>query len=86
MRKKGVPEPVVESPVVELELGGGRVVLIQRIDDVVRITKGHRVKRSVTDSLMLGGTVLLPVDHLSGVFRVVRMLARKKVRVQRRGG
>jgi hypothetical protein len=58
-----------------MSLSGGRVVLIQRIGNVIRITTGHRVKRNVTSSLVTGGTILLSVQHLPEVFQEVMAAA-----------
>lgn len=66
--------PVISSS-TEMLLSGGRVVLIQRIGNVVRITSGHRRQRNVTSSLVTGGTVLLPLPHLRAIFREVMAAA-----------
>jgi hypothetical protein len=60
--------PIISSTRTELELSRGQVVVVQRLGAVVRITTARRVKRSVTDSLVTGGTVLLPIDHLPEIF------------------
>jgi len=62
--------PVCSTP-SELNLDGRRVVVVQRIGGVVRISTARRIKRSETDSLILGGTVLLPVENLREICREV---------------
>ena len=66
---------VTASGGVEMSLGDSRVVIVQRIGGVIRITTGHRVKRNVTSSLVTGGTILLPIPHLPEVFREVMAAA-----------
>jgi len=58
-----------------MDLSRGRVVLVQKIGSVIRITTGHRVKRSVTSSLVLSGTILLAVKYLPEVFQEVMAAA-----------
>ena len=60
---------VTASGGVEMMLGDSRVVLVERIGNVIRITTGHRVKRNVASSLVTGGTILLPIPHLREVFQ-----------------
>lgn len=67
--------PIISSTRTELKLSRGHIVVVQRIGGVVRITTGHRVKRSVTSSIVLGGTVLLPIRNLPAVLREVRAAA-----------
>ena len=57
------------SSATELNLDDRRVVIVQRIGGVVRITTGRRVKRSETDSFVTGGTVLLPIENLREILR-----------------
>lgn len=52
-------------------LRGGRVIVVQRMGDVISITTGRRIKRNLDSALVLGGTVLLPIKHLPEVFREV---------------
>jgi hypothetical protein len=73
-----VADATVVSSDVELELGDDRVVLIRHLGDVVTISTARRVKRTLTDALMIGGTVLLPIDYLPVVLRAVQKVARKK--------
>ena len=71
-----VADATVVSSDVELELGDDRVVLVQRLGDVVTISTARRVKRTLTTSLVMGGTVLLPIDHLPVVLRAIQKAAR----------
>ena len=68
----GVP---ICSSAVELNLGCRRVILVQRIGDCLRITTGRRVKRVETDSFVIGGTVLLPIEKLSAILREISVVA-----------
>ena len=60
---------------VEVDLGDDRVVVVQRFGDVLTISTARRVKRTLTTSLVMGGTVLLPVGSLPEIFRAVRAAA-----------
>jgi hypothetical protein len=68
MQRKRTPLPVdfvvSASGSVEMQLGDSRVVLVQRIGNAIRIATARRVKRNVTSSLVISGTLLLPVQHL----------------------
>lgn len=66
--------PVCSAP-TELNLGDRRVVIIQRIGSVVRITAARREKRNETDSLVNGSTVLLPLQYLDAILTEVRAAA-----------
>lgn len=83
-QREGADEPVAESPVVELEFGPRRVVLVQRMGDAIRITTAHREERSVTPALVIGGSVFLSVDHLPVLLQTVRKVARRKRKPRKR--
>lgn len=69
---------MVVSRDVEVELGDDRIVLIQRLGDCLHITTARRVKRTLTTSMVMGGALLLPIDHLPVVVRAVQKVARRR--------
>jgi hypothetical protein len=67
---------MVASSDVELELGDSRLVVVQRLGDCLRITTARRIKRNLTPALVLGGTVLLPIEHLDELHAALARVAR----------
>lgn len=73
------PEPTPESePIIEVPTRGPRLVLVQRIGHLIRLTTAERVTRTQSDALRIGGTVLIPATHLAAVWTAVRKAARKR--------
>jgi hypothetical protein len=67
---------ITTSPIVEIDLGHTRVLHIERLNDLLRLTSARRVPRAYNDALNIGGTVLLPIDKLGEVIDVVRTVAK----------
>ncbi|MGH7539337.1 MAG: hypothetical protein ACREMF_11935 [Gemmatimonadales bacterium] len=63
-----------EASTVTVATGPHRVLLLQKLDDLLRITSGRRV----ADTIQIGGTVLIPRQALSDVLKAVRALARTR--------
>lgn len=70
-----VGAPIVAGKTVELKMGETRVLLLQRLDSTVRITSARRTSRTFTDSLVLGGTIIVPHDRVSDVCEALREAA-----------
>jgi hypothetical protein len=73
-----IAEALPSGPVMEVDLGGRRVVLVQRIGHAVRLTSGSREERTHSSSVRLGGTVLLPVDAVRTICGALRSVARNR--------
>jgi hypothetical protein len=58
--------------VVEIQLDRARVLRIQRLDGLLKITSGFLVKRAATDALAIIGTVTLPLAKLDDLLQAVR--------------
>jgi hypothetical protein len=65
LRQLGVE--IVAGKTVELKLGETHVLLLQRLGESMRITSARRTPRTLSDALVLGGTVIVPRDRLSDV-------------------
>jgi hypothetical protein len=70
---------IVAGKTVELKLGESRVLLLQRLGDSVRITSARRTPRTLTDALVLGGTVIVPRASVSDACDALREAARLTV-------
>lgn len=68
----------MSGPIVEVPTREPRLVLVQRIGKLIRVTTAERVTRTQSDALRLGGTVLIPVDCVVAVLAEVRKAARTR--------
>ena len=83
--RRGRPpkQPPVHSATIEVPLGSRRVLHVQRLDELVRLTTGHRIGRAASEAVQTSGTVLMPVARLPDVLQALRKLTRAKVTRQR---
>lgn len=61
--------------IVEVPTHGPRVVLVQRIGHLIRLTSAERVQRTQSEALRLGGTVLLSARHIAKVWAAIQRAA-----------
>src|SRR5437016_2626447 len=64
---------LAELTTTELNIGHRRVLLIQKLDNLIRLTSGERIDRT---AVRIGGTVCVPVASLPELVRTVRRLVR----------
>ena len=69
------PVEVVAGKTVELKLSETRVLLLQRLDNSLRITSARRTARTLSDALMLGGTIIVPHNKVADVCDALREAA-----------
>jgi hypothetical protein len=72
------PTPVAPPVVVDVPLGRERLLRVQRFDDALRLLSGTRLQRAATETVFVGGSVLVPITALNEVVKTLRRVARRR--------
>lgn len=75
-RSAATAEP---SATVEIRLGLARVLRIQKLDGLVRLTTGHVVQRAASPALAIIGSVTVPLAQVDALLLAVRKVAKSRV-------
>ena len=70
------PPDIQVGRAIEVAISGSRVVVAQRIGDVIRLTMARRINRTLSDALVSGGNVLLAVNKLPEIMDAMKQAAR----------
>jgi hypothetical protein len=75
---------IAVGAVQKVPLGGPRVLLVQAIGGYCRLTMAKREPRVMTDALILGGSMLVPLTDLRDVAKAIQQAARDQAKAARR--